>query len=63
MTDVQTAGQPATDTRGARFMADLRESAAAAVVGAELTLRLMATAVLAEGHALVEDVPAVGKTS
>ena len=50
------------DNRGARFMTDLRESVAVAVVGADLPLRLMATAVLAEGHALVEDVPGVGKT-
>jgi MoxR-like ATPase len=33
-----------------------------AVVGAELPLRLLATALLAGGHALVEDVPGVGKT-
>ncbi|MEX0710639.1 MAG: MoxR family ATPase [Chloroflexota bacterium] len=47
---------------GARFLGDLHDSVAVAVVGAELPLRLMATAVLAEGHALVEDVPGVGKT-
>ncbi len=50
------------DTRGARFMGDLRQSVAAAVVGAELPLRLLAAALLAEGHVLVEDVPGVGKT-
>jgi len=43
-------------------MADLRASVAGAVIGADVPLRLMATAVLAEGHALVEDVPGVGKT-
>jgi MoxR-like ATPase len=32
------------------------------VVGAELPMRLLATALLAGGHALVEDVPGVGKT-
>jgi len=47
---------------GARFLGDLESSVGAAVVGAELPLRLMATAVLAAGHALVEDVPGVGKT-
>ncbi len=47
---------------GARFLADLTASVANAVVGGELPLRQMATAVLAEGHALVEDVPGVGKT-
>ncbi len=47
---------------GARFLADLQASVAVAVVGAERPLRQMATALLAEGHALVEDVPGVGKT-
>ena len=47
---------------GARFLAEVQASIAAAVVGAELPLRLLATALLAEGHALVEDVPGVGKT-
>jgi MoxR-like ATPase len=35
---------------------------ATAVVGAEAPLRLIATALLADGHALIEDVPGVGKT-
>jgi MoxR-like ATPase len=48
--------------RGDRFLADVAASVAAAVVGAETPLRLLATALLAEGHALVEDVPGVGKT-
>jgi len=47
---------------GARFLDDLQTTVAAAVVGAERPLRQMATALLAEGHALVEDVPGVGKT-
>jgi MoxR-like ATPase len=47
---------------GARFLAAVQASIAGAVVGAELPLRLLATALLAEGHALVEDVPGVGKT-
>ena len=48
--------------RGARFLASVEAAVAAAVVGAEKPLRLMATALLAGGHALVEDVPGVGKT-
>ena len=47
---------------GARFLGELQASVANAVVGGELPLRQMATALLAEGHALVEDVPGVGKT-
>ncbi len=35
---------------------------AQAVVGAEGPLRLLTVALLAEGHALIEDVPGVGKT-
>ena len=54
---------PTADTAGgARFLAELGASVAAAVVGVERPLRLMAAAVLAEGHALLEDVPGVGKT-
>jgi MoxR-like ATPase len=47
---------------GGRFFDALREAVAHAVVGAEEPLRLLAVALLAEGHALVEDVPGVGKT-
>jgi MoxR-like ATPase len=47
---------------GARFLASVRQSVSGAVVGADLPLRLLATALLAGGHALVEDVPGVGKT-
>jgi MoxR-like ATPase len=50
------------EPQGSRFLASVQESVAAAVVGAELPLRLLATALLAEGHALLEDVPGVGKT-
>ena len=54
---------PTADRAGAaRFRADLEATVATAVVGAELPLRMLATAVLAEGHALLEDVPGVGKT-
>ena len=49
-------------TAGARFLASISEAVSGAVVGAELPLRHLATALLAGGHALVEDVPGVGKT-
>jgi MoxR-like ATPase len=47
---------------GARLWRGLREEVARAVVGGEEPLRLMAIALLAAGHALIEDVPGVGKT-
>ena len=47
---------------GARFLASVQQAISVAVVGAELPLRLLATGLLAGGHALVEDVPGVGKT-
>jgi len=64
MTDTLPARPQASSaaTEGARFLAAVQTSIAGAVVGAELPLRLLATALLAEGHALVEDVPGVGKT-
>jgi MoxR-like ATPase len=40
----------------------LRDAVARAVVDAERPTKLLAVALLAEGHALVEDVPGVGKT-
>jgi MoxR-like ATPase len=47
---------------GARLWSGLTDSVARAVVGADGPLRLMTIALLAEGHALLEDVPGVGKT-
>jgi len=47
---------------GARLWRGLREEVAHAVVGGEGPLRLLTVALLAEGHALLEDVPGVGKT-
>ena len=47
---------------GRRFWDQLRASVARAVVGNEGPLRMLAVAVLAEGHALLDDVPGVGKT-
>ncbi len=47
---------------GARLWRSLSEQVARAVVGGEPALRLMVVSLLAEGHALLEDVPGVGKT-
>ena len=47
---------------GARLWAALRDAVGRAVVGADAPLRLLTIALLADGHALVEDVPGVGKT-
>ena len=47
---------------GARLWSRLRDSVGRAVVGAEEPMRLMTIALLADGHALLEDVPGVGKT-
>lgn len=58
---VQAASE-AGQARVGRFWRDLREAVARAVVGEEAALRLLAVALLADGHALIEDVPGVGKT-
>jgi MoxR-like ATPase len=50
------------EQRGAQFLATVQQAVSAAVVGGEMPLRLLATALLAGGHALMEDVPGVGKT-
>ena len=47
---------------GRRFWSDLRTAVDRAVVVDDQALRLLAVALLADGHALVEDVPGVGKT-
>jgi len=47
---------------GARLWRRMRDEVARAVIGAEEPLRLMTVALLADGHALLEDVPGVGKT-
>jgi MoxR-like ATPase len=60
MTDQQ---QDATDPHaGRRLWADVSGAVAHAVVGESDPLRLLCVAVLADGHALIEDVPGVGKT-
>ena len=48
---------------GGRFWKRLRASTSATVIGADYALRLLAVALLADGHALVEDVPGTGKTT
>jgi len=62
MTDVDDPSLPAP-TSGERFWNQLRRAVAAAVVGGEDALRLLAVALLADGHALIEDVPGTGKTT
>ena len=52
---------PASDAPR-RFWGDLSAQVARAVVGAEAALRLVAIAILAGGHVLLEDVPGTGKT-
>jgi MoxR-like ATPase len=52
---------PSTDP-SRRFWSDLHGQVARAVVGAEAPLRLIAVAILAGGHVLIEDVPGTGKT-
>jgi MoxR-like ATPase len=59
--ETRTAGRDVV-TAGRRLWDDLRTSVARAVVGAEDTVRLVAIALLADGHVLLEDVPGTGKT-
>lgn len=47
---------------GRTLWADLRGAVGRAVVGGDETLRLIAIALLADGHVLLEDVPGTGKT-
>jgi MoxR-like ATPase len=48
---------------GQRFRDALERAVGAAVVDLQLPLRLLAVALLADGHALIEDVPGTGKTT
>jgi MoxR-like ATPase len=64
-TEPQTPSRTAepSDHRARRRLWDeLRSAVGGAVVGADGPLRLIATALLADGHVLVEDVPGTGKT-
>ncbi len=63
MTGTRTGARSRSgDARVGRFWRRLHESVAGAVVGDEPALRLLAVALLSDGHALIEDVPGVGKT-
>jgi MoxR-like ATPase len=53
---------PTSPSDANRLWSNLRASVAKAVVEADEPLRLLMVALLGEGHALVEDVPGVGKT-
>ena len=57
-----SAASSVAPARLGRFWRDLQASVARAVVGDLPALRLLAVALLADGHALIEDVPGVGKT-
>jgi MoxR-like ATPase len=48
---------------GDRFWKRIREAVSPAVIGGEEALRRLSIAVVADGHALVEDVPGTGKTT
>ncbi len=61
MTTVEEQRSPA-DVTPMRLWGRLRTAVALAVVGQDAALRSLATCLLAEGHALIEDVPGVGKT-
>ena len=58
----QPNGDFSSPVAGERFWHDLRDSVRQAVVVDEGVIRLLAVALLAPGHALIEDVPGVGKT-
>jgi MoxR-like ATPase len=57
-----TAADAAVGTAGRRLWEDLHRAVGRAVVGGEESVRLIAVALLADGHVLVEDVPGTGKT-
>ncbi len=61
MTQALPADAPDTHA-GRRFWDDVSRAVAHAVVGEAQPLRMLCVAVLADGHALIEDVPGVGKT-
>jgi MoxR-like ATPase len=50
-------------TAGARFLKALQAAVGRAVVDLQAPLCLLAVALLADGHALIEDVPGTGKTT
>src|SRR3954449_1152082 len=62
LSDVARASGSGVVAAGRRLWDDLRSAVGIAVVGAEDTVRLVAIALLADGHVLLEDVPGTGKT-
>src|SRR3954470_21723149 len=62
LSDVAGASGSGVVAAGRRLWDDLRSAVGIAVVGAEDTVRLVAVALLADGHVLLEDVPGTGKT-
>ena len=61
-TGLRPASRPDVVAAGRRLWDALRAAVGLAVVGADEPLRLVAIALLADGHVLVEDVPGTGKT-
>ncbi|MBA2720694.1 MAG: MoxR family ATPase [Chloroflexi bacterium] len=60
--DADAAPDQTSDHAARRLWDDLRSAVGRAVVGGEEPLRLIVTALLADGHVLIEDVPGTGKT-
>ena len=44
------------------LISSIRENISKVMVGSEETINLWLTALIAEGHVLIEDVPGMGKT-
>jgi len=59
---IESSSSSITPLDGERFWRAVRDSVQQAVVVDEGAIRLLLIAVLARGHALIEDVPGVGKT-
>ena len=59
---IDSNSSPGSPHDGERFWRAVRDSVQQAVVVDEGAIRLLLVAVLAQGHALIEDVPGVGKT-
>ena len=57
-----SAGSLPSTADGRAFWQAVHESVGRAVVGGESALRFVLVALLADGHALIEDVPGIGKT-
>ena len=62
VTATDATSRSSVDGAAARLWGDLRAAVGRAVVGADEPLRLIAIALLADGHVLIEDVPGTGKT-